>query len=586
MAPGSREPAHDRLTAAGWLRHHARHRPAAIALTTWDDGEIRRRTTFGELARQVDAVARALRGPDAAPGHRVVLVLPNDETFAAVLLAVIGTGLVAVPAPGPRTMRAEAFGQRLRAVVRDCRPALVITTEAWRDTVRTTLEDHAERVRIRTWEELPALAAAVPERGGAPDVRVSPRTPAFLQYTSGSTGSPKGVVIDHRALRASCRQAAARYRESPADVAVTWVPLSHDMGLITGVLRPLFSGYESVLLPTERFARRPAEWLLALTACRGTLSSAPDFAYDLCARRTTDDEAAALDLRAWRVARSAGEVVRAATADRFTARFAAAGFRAESLCPSYGMAEATLTVTATTPELPPLRLAAGTEALRAGRAVRAAPGTPSTTLLSSGVPLPGTRVRIGDGCHDEHRVGEIHIRGPQLFRGYWRRPLRRSRWHRTGDLGFLDGGHLFVLGRTDDVLVHRGRNFHPADVAAACAAVPGLRAGRCAAFTVGDGTAGDGTGGDLLCLVSEVTGGPGAPSPAHLAAEARRRLAQVLDLYVAEVVLLPAGGLPVTTSGKVRISETRQRFERGDLPVLWPHTLRRTSSGHREERTT
>ncbi|MER7931452.1 MULTISPECIES: AMP-binding protein [unclassified Streptomyces] len=581
MAPGSREPAHDRLTAAGWLRHHARHRPAAIALTTWDDGEIRRRTTFGELARQVDAVARALRGPDAAPGHRVVLVLPNDETFAAVLLAVIGTGLVAVPAPGPRTMRAEAFGQRLRAVVRDCRPALVITTEAWRDTVRTTLEDYAPRVRIRTWEELPALAAAVPERGGAPDVRVSPRTPAFLQYTSGSTGSPKGVVIDHRALRASCRQAAARYRESPADVAVTWVPLSHDMGLITGVLRPLFSGYESVLLPTERFARRPAEWLLALTACRGTLSSAPDFAYDLCARRTTDDEAAALDLRAWRVARSAGEVVRAATADRFTARFAAAGFRAESLCPSYGMAEATLTVTATTPELPPLRLAAGTEALRAGRAVRAAPGTPSTTLLSSGVPLPGTRVRIGDGRHDEHRVGEIHIRGPQLFRGYWRRPLRRSRWHPTGDLGFLDGGHLFVLGRTDDVLVHRGRNFHPADVAAACAGVPGLRAGRCAAFTVGDGTAGD-----LLCLVSEVTGGPGAPSPAHLAAEARRRLAQVLDLYVAEVVLLPAGGLPVTTSGKVRISETRQRFERGDLPVLWPHTLRRTSSGHREERTT
>ncbi|MGW6899991.1 AMP-binding protein [Streptomyces sp. NPDC054919] len=581
MAPGSGGPAHDSVAATGWLRHHARHRPEAIALTSWDEGEIRRRTTFGELDRLVDTVARALRGLDAEPGQRVVLVLPNDETFAAVLLAVIGTGLVAVPAPGPRTMRAEAFEQRLRAIVRDCCPALVITTEAWRDTVRPALEDSATRVRIRTWEELPAVAAAVPERGGALDVRVSPRTPAFLQYTSGSTGSPKGVVIDHRALRSSCRQAAVCYRESPADVAVTWVPLSHDMGLITGILRPLFSGYESVLLPTERFARRPAEWLSALTVCRGTLSSAPDFAYDLCARKTTDDEMATLDLRAWRVARSAGEVVRTATAERFASQFAAAGFRAEVLCPSYGMAEATLTVTATTPELPPLRLAVSTEALRAGRAVRAARGTPSTTLLSSGVPLPGTRVRIGDGRQDPHRVGEIHIRGPQLFSGYWREPVRRSRWHPTRDLGFLDGGQLFVLGRTDDVLVHRGRNFHPADIAAACAAVPGLRPGRCAAFTVEDEAAGE-----LLCLVSEVTGGSGAPSPAQVAAQVRRRLAQVLDLYVSEVALLPAGGLPVTTSGKVRISETKQRFERGDLPVLRPHGPRRTSSEHREERTT
>ncbi|MGY4923061.1 AMP-binding protein [Streptomyces sp. 900105755] len=583
MTPDSGGVAHGCGIAPGWLRHHARHRPDAAALTCWGEGTIRRRLTFGELGRLVDTVVTALRRPDAAPapGERVALVLPNDETFAAVLLAAITGGLIPVPAPAPRTTRTEAFEQRLRAIVLDCRPVLVITTEAWRDRVRGALDDSTTGPRVATWEELLAGAGAGPAGGGAPAARVSPWAPAFLQYTSGSTGSPKGVVIDHRALLSSCRQAAWFYGENPTDVAVTWVPLHHDMGLVTGVLRPLFSGYESVLMPPERFARRPGEWLSAVTACRGTLSSAPDFAYDLCARRTTDAETAELDLRTWRVARSAGEVVRAATAERFTARFAAAGFRAGSLCPSYGMAEATLTVTATTPAVPPLRLAVGADALRAGRVVPAGPGAAATPLLSSGTPLPGTRVRIGDGRQDEGSVGEIHVRGPQLYRGYWRRPARRSRWHATRDLGFLHDGQLFVLGRADDVLVRHGRNFYPVDILTVCAGVPGLRPGRCAAFAVVDGDSDE-----RLCLVAEASEGPGTPPPAQVAAEVRRRLAQALDLYVSEVALLPKGGLPVTTSGKVRVSEARRRFERGALPVLWPRISRPAPSEHVKERTT
>ncbi|MFF7472132.1 AMP-binding protein [Streptomyces sp. NPDC008092] len=585
MTPDSGAVAHGSGTAPGWLRHHARHRPDAAALTCWDEGGIRRRLTFGELGRLVDTVGTALRRPDAAPapapGERVALVLPNDEAFAAVLLAAIAAGLVPVPAPAPRTTRTEAFGQRLRAIVLDCRPVLVITTEAWRDRVRGALDDPATRPRVATWEELLAVAGAGPVGGAGPAARVIPQAPAFLQYTSGSTGSPKGVVINHRALLSSCRQAACCYGENPTDVAVTWVPLHHDMGLITGVLRPLFSGYESVLMAPERFARRPGEWLAALTACRGTLSSAPDFAYDLCARKTTDAEAAALDLRTWRVARSAGEPVRATTADRFTARFAAAGFSAGSLCPSYGMAEATLTVTATTPAVPPLRLAAGTDALRAGRVVPAGPGAAATPLLSSGTPLPGTRVRIGDGRQREGHVGEIHVQGPQLYSGYWRRPVRRPGWHATRDLGFLHDGQLFVLGRADDVLVRHGRNFYPVDILAVCAGIPGLRPGRCAAFAVADGDSGE-----RLCLVAEASEGPGAPPPAQVAAEVRRRLAQALDLYVSEVVLLPRGGLPVTTSGKVRVAETRRLFERGTLPALRPRVSRRAPSEHAKERTT
>ncbi len=558
-----REPA---ATAPGWLRHHALHRPDAVALTCWSEGKIHRRLTFGELDRLVHTVARALRRPDAGPAGRAVLVLPNDERFTTVLLATIASGLVAVPAPVPGTVRAEAFEQRLRGIVADCRPTLVVTSDAWGDRVRSVLGTPTARPRIRTWEELLADGReASPDTGtpGAPTG--SQQAPALLQYTSGSTGSPKGVIINHRALLSSCRQAAHFYDESPTDVAVTWVPVHHDMGLITGVLRPLFSGYESVLVPPECFARRPGDWLAAITACGGTLSSAPDFAYDLCARRTTDDETAALDLRTWRVARSAGEVVRTATADRFTARFAPVGFRAGGLCPSYGMAEATLTLTATTPAAPPLRLAVGTEALRGGRAVPAGPEDTAISLLSSGTPLPGTRVRIDDGRRGEHHVGEIHVRGPQLFSGYWRRPARRSRWHATKDLGFLHGDHLFVLGRTDDVLVHHGRNFYPADIVTVCADVPGLRPGRCAAFTVADGDAGE-----HLCLVAEASDGADAPPPADVATRVRRRLALALDLYVSQVVLLPRGGLPVTTSGKVRVAETKRRVEEGTLAALWP----------------
>ncbi|MFF7636796.1 AMP-binding protein [Kitasatospora sp. NPDC008050] len=557
-------------TAPGWLRHYARHRPDAVALTCWSEGEIRRRLTFGELSRLVHTVARALRRLDAGPAGRVVLVLPNDERFTTALLATIASGLVPVPAPAPHTVRAEAFEQRLRGIVADCRPTLVVTSDAWRDRVRPVLDDPTARpgtrTRTRTWEELLADGRDASPDTAAPDVRTGSRqAPAFLQYTSGSTGSPKGVVINHRALLSSCRQAARFYGESVTDIAVTWVPLHHDMGLITGVLRPLFSGYESVLVPPECFARRPGDWLAAITACGGTLSSAPDFAYDLCARRTTDDETAALDLRTWRVARSAGEVVRAATAERFTARFAPVGFRAQGLCPSYGMAEATLTLTATTPAAPPLHLAVGTDALRGGRAVPAGPEDPATPLLSSGTPLPGTRVRIGDGRRGEQHVGEIHVRGPQLFSGYWRRPARRSRWHATKDLGFLHGGHLFVLGRTDDVLVHHGRNFYPADILTVCADVPGLRPGRCAAFIVAHADAGE-----HLCLVAEASDGADAPPPAQVATQVRRRLAQALDLYLSQVALLPRGGLPVTTSGKVRVAETKRRFEEGTLPVLWP----------------
>lgn len=321
-------------TAHDWLVRHARHRPDAVALTCLD-GDAVRRLSYRQLHALVASVAAALPALGARPGDRIVLVLPNDESFAAVLLAAVGRGIVPVPAPTPATTRTEAFGRRLRGIVADCRPALVLTTASWRDAIRTALGDLDVPGGVHSWPDRAVrdTGAHPPDAPGSDTPVFAPDAPAFLQYTSGSTGSPKGVVISHRALHAACAQAALVYGEGPEDVAVTWVPLHHDMGLVTGVLRPLFSGYASVLMPSEAFARRPGAWLSAITAHGGTLSSAPDFAYALCARKVTDRELAALDLRTWRVARSAGEVVRATTAERFTARFSAAGFSPRSLCP-------------------------------------------------------------------------------------------------------------------------------------------------------------------------------------------------------------------------------------------------------------
>ncbi|MER8187573.1 AMP-binding protein [Kitasatospora sp. NPDC094015] len=560
--------AHDRL-----LRH-ALDRPDAVALTCLD-GIDEQELTYRQLLSLTQWFGSRLAALGVRSGERIVLVLPNDESFAVALLAAIGRGIVPVPAATPATTRSEGFARRLRGIAADCRPALVVTTAAWRGAVRDALGGLHVPGGVYPWPE-PVGADADPDpaptpAGGA-TCPLSPDAPAFLQYTSGSTGAPKGVVVSHRALQASCAQAARVYREGPADVAVTWVPLHHDMGLVTGLLRPLFGGYRSVLMAPEAFARRPGAWLSAITAHGGTLSSAPDFAYALCARKVTDHELAALDLRTWRVARSAGEVVRAATADRFTARFTAAGLPPRSLCPSYGMAEATLTVTACTPERPPVRLAVRTDALRAGEVVPAAPGERATVLLSSGTPLPGTELRVHGaptGPDGGARIGDLAVRGPQLFSGYWPAAHRPADWHPTGDRGFTRDGHLYVVGRSDDVLVQHGRNFYPADVLAVCEDVHGLRPGRCAAVRVTDpdpDPAGDAV--ERVCLVAELADGPGTPPPAQVAARVRRRLASALDLYVAEVVLLPPGALPVTTSGKVRAGEIRRRLARGTLPRL------------------
>jgi acyl-CoA synthetase (AMP-forming)/AMP-acid ligase II len=596
-------------TAYDWLKCHAGKRPTAVAFTEWQDGGVVGSLSFAELAVLVDRVALALVAAGACPGERTVLALPNDASFIVTLLAAFAAGLIAVPTPPPPETSGDVAARRLRGIAADCGAAVVVTRGTWVDEVRALLDGTAQTSRgdpprtgttggrsglslaevvdepardvrhiaVHSWEEL-CVASSRGQPGRQLDSTVPAREIAFLQYTSGSTGHPKGVAVSHRAVAAQCAQAAGAYGERIDDVAVTWVPLSHDMGLVTGVLRPLYTGYASVLLSPREFARTPRSWLSALSDLRGTLSSAPDFAYAHCVRRIPPADVSALDLSSWRVARNAGEVVRADTANQFAAHFAPAGFRPRSHCPSYGMAEATLTVTTSTPARPALQLTVRRHNLQSGVVRPAAHGSggaadPVVALLSSGEPLPGTEVTVRDAAGrtlPDGVIGEVWIRGPQVFNGYWPDIAvgRETGPYRTRDCGFLYCGHLFVHGRVDDMLVYQGRNHYAADIVAALADLPGVRPGRAVVFATMSGSDVAGRG-HRLCLLAELTDPrvDAAPRKA-MAVHARKRLAAELGLYVDDVFLLPPHGLPVTSSGKVCVSEACRLYEEGRVLLL------------------
>lgn len=523
--------------------------PGSVALSDVTVGG--KPVTYAELAATATRAAAGLRALGVTCGDRVTMVLPNGPEFAGLLLGCVGVGAIAVPAPPPTGSRRRAFEDRLARVAEDCSPRLLVTTDGF--TSRVAAVPAGRDARVVTWNAvLAAAGVSNPLCGHA----ARPDDPLLLQYTSGSTGKPKGVVITHAMVHAQCVQAREAYAETSDDVAVTWVPLYHDMGLITGVLRPLHAGYHSVLMDPREFTRRPRAWLDAIHRYRATLSSAPNFAYDYCVRKVGLLEPAdPLDLSSWRVARNAGEVIRPATADRFTATFGRAGFRVTSFCPSYGMAEATLTIATCGPGVSPRR----------------ATTSKGDTVVSSGVPLPGTRVavRSDEGLTGERQVGELWVKGPQVCSLYWPDHAAQTAdgWLRTRDLGFIDGGHVFVLGRADDTVIVNGQNFFAHDVHEACLEIAGLRPGRSVAVTAPLSCGPD----EVVWLVGEIAVGSDTADQvlSHTAAEVREVIFSKTGLAISAVGLLPPGAMPLTTSGKVQVGRVRDGLAAGSLPLIW-----------------
>lgn len=557
--------------------------PDAAAFTFLADGdEDHHSLTRAELSARARAVAAELsrRHP---PGARVLLFFEPGLDFVTGFWGCLLAGMVAVPVYPPHDARAK---DRLVAIVRDAAPACALST--------------ASLIRRSFFARLvhPALRRLALHAVDAIDPRGSVRwqpphltagTVALIQYTSGSIAAPKGVVLEHRNLLANVRMIAAAMSEVAPhaverDSLVSWLPPFHDMGLIGGVLMPPLVGGHAVLMSPLAFLQRPVRWLRALSRYRATVSAAPNFAYELCVRRIRDDELAGLDLSHWTLSFNGAETVRAETLERFAARFARAGLRAHVVYPTYGLAEATLFVCGGRRAGAPRVLAVDRAQLAADRVIPVTPpprdGPASTRLVGCGHPRGDLTVRIVDPATgrevEPDRVGEIWVSGASVGSGYFGDAAETARsfgaslegcggFLRTGDLGFLHDGELFVTGRLKDLVIVRGRNHYPQDLEATLQrAHAALRPGCAAAFTV------DGEGDDRVIAVQEVDRRAAPLDPAGVARDARALLIEEHGIALSELVLIRHGTLPKTSSGKPQRRRCRELFLAGRLELWTP----------------
>lgn len=528
-----------------------------------EDGRHHSEQPFSQLLDEALSVAGGLQAAGLEPGETVALIVPDARDFLTTFVGAVCAGLIPAPLyPPVRIDHLEAYLRQTMPAVRVSRAAAVVTTAQLRRVLGALQSDVASVRLVLAIEKLRGA-----RRGTLHPVRLD--GPAFLQFTSGSTSDPKGVVLTHRNLAENVAAIAGSHglRLNDSDLGISWLPLFHDMGLIGMALTVLYAGGWTEFLSPLAFLKRPATWLKVISKSRGTISFAPNFAYDLCVRRVQPREMADLDLSCWRVAGCGAEPVRAATLAAFARKFAEVGFRAEAFLPCYGMAEHTLAVT-----FPPLDRAPRVDAVDAhelSASRRALPLTdgeaPRAELVSCGRPFPGHDVRIADpkgrSLPDRH-VGQILLKGPSVFRGYLdREALSRETlaggWLHSGDLGYLADGELYVCGRVKDTIIVNGRNYYPQDLEQAASDVGEVRKGRVVAF----GTQAA-SGHDRIVVVLE----PTDASPADdLAERVRGRILEAAGVLVDEVVVVPSGTIPKTTSGKLQRVRVRRRYEAGTL---------------------
>ena len=539
-----------------------------IAFTFLDNGEHDgAQLSWGALVRRSHAVAAAIR-QRTGPGSRVLLLFPPGLGVVPALLGTFQAGAIAIPAYPPSAARHDRTLLRLRGIVGDAGVELIVScasVASRQDWLATAIPE----LRGLEWivlEETPDVPAP---RIEAP----SPDAVALLQYTSGSTAVPRGVMVTHRNLMSNLAASAHLGQHDAASVSVSWLPVNHDMGLIQGILQPIFSGFSAWLMAPVAFLQRPARWLEAMSRLGATHSGGPNFAFDLCVRRVATD--AALDLRRWRVAFCGAEPIRPATVEAFTHAFAGCGFRPEALRPSYGLAEATLLVTTTRAGEAPRTLTVDGRALSDGQVrlaeTHAPPATPRT-IAGCGRPIDGARLAVVDPLSrhrlEDGRVGEIWIAGDSVAAGYWRQPAataatfharlesdRHTAWLRTGDLGFIHDGEIFVTGRCKDTLIVRGLKHDPHDIELTVEALGALRPGGVAVFALD-------TPPDRIVLIGEVDRGHPAPE-ASVIDGIRAAVAARHGIQLDAVLILAAGALPKTTSGKVQRYACRDALRAG-----------------------
>ena len=545
---------------------------------------------YATLERRSRALASELQQRFPV-GERALILLDNDEHYVVAFLACLYAGVIAVPVFPPESAKQQHLA-RLFAIADDSQAACVLTSSAVIELVAAAGKDFgsAELIPVDALDERRA-ECWVEHHPQRDDI-------AFLQYTSGSTATPKGVMVSHGNLMANERAIETGFSIGADDVFVSWLPLYHDMGLIGGLLQPLYRGIPVVLMSPSFFLQRPVRWLEAISRHRGTVSGGPDFAYRLCLERIRDDQLKALDLSSWRVAFSGAEPVRHDTLTGFIERFRPAGFAADAAAPCYGLAEATLLVSCNSRGTGVVGTAFSQQSLAEGKAASAVEGN---TLVGCGTPEPGHTIDIVDpeGLHSltEGDVGEIWVNGPSVAHGYWQNPeataqafvtrdgvrwqrtdgsdaqnhdARDDRWLRTGDLGFLHEGQLYIAGRIKDLIILRGHNVYPQDIECAVEAeVEAVRKGRVAAFAVTTPEGAEGIG-----VAAEVSRGMQKLVPAEKLVEAlSETVGSACREPLSVALLLNPGGLPKTSSGKLQRSACRQGWEAGSLDAYAIHAF-------------
>ncbi|MEN6450336.1 MAG: aminotransferase class I/II-fold pyridoxal phosphate-dependent enzyme [Thermoguttaceae bacterium] len=547
--------------------------------------------TYRDLDRQARAIGAWLESRDLV-GQRALLLYPAGLEFIAAFFGCLYAGVVAVPVYPPRRNRSM---NRIQAIADDANAQVALTTDPVLKRVMPII-DETPHLKQLTWMPTSQVADSMADQWTMPDVHGD--TLAFLQYTSGSTGTPKGVVLNHANLVHNSALISHAFEHTRSGTGVFWLPSYHDMGLIGGILQPLYVGRPNVLISPMSFLTRPYRWLSAISRFRGTTSGGPNFAYELCVRKITPEQRKTLDLSSWRVAFNGAEPVRAETLEAFAEAFAPCGFRPEAFYPCYGLAEATLIVSGGFVHRPPVIRAFDAEALGRGEVIEAEPDENTTrSLVGCGENLPDQRIVIvnpetGAAC-PPNRIGEIWVQGPSVAQGYWQEAEgtqrtfratlngkttgpaapskskkakeaanRQGPFLRTGDLGFLDGGELFVTGRLKDLIIVRGVNYYPQDIERTVqASHPRLRPDCGAAFVLDVG------GREQLIIVQEVERHKHADFDGVFDA-IRRNVAAEHELAPEAIWLLKAGSIPKTSSGKIQRHACRDGYLAGTLDVV------------------
>jgi acyl-CoA synthetase (AMP-forming)/AMP-acid ligase II len=570
------EPFNQFSTLVELLRYRASTQPERIAYIFLRNGETEEaRLTYGELDQNARAIAAHLQSLEAK-GERGLLLYPPGLDFISAFFGCLYAEVVAIPAYPPRRNQ-NLF--RLQAIIADSQARFTFTNAALFPTLENQWAKDSELAEMQ-WVVTDEIDHHLSANWQEPTLEKN--TLAFLQYTSGSTGTPKGVMVSHHNLLINSAFIDHVWGHDQDSVMVTWLPTFHDMGLIYGVIQPLYKGFLCYMMAPANFVERPLRWLQALSDKKATHSAAPNFAYDLCVRKIPPEKRATLDLSHWRMTLNGSEPVRAEVLKKFAEAFQVSGFKATALCPGYGLAEATLVVTAVSYDSPSYFYPVQANALEKNKIVGATETDSNVqTLVGCGWTTIDTQIVIVNPetlkpCSPEI-VGEIWVSGSTIAQGYWGKPQETQEtfqayladtgagpFLRTGDLGFIKDGELFVTGRLKEIILIRGRNNYPQDIEYTVQnSHPALRPSCGAAFTV------EVKGEERLVVVQEVERTWLRKIDIDEVNRAiRKAVVQEYDLQVYAIALIRTGSLPKTSSGKIQRRGCRAKFLEGSVEIL------------------